>query len=126
MAKVMVKWGTLKWSVDPKKIKSPTSMSYSLSWDSDKGKKDNSSFSLEYPVIKGYSPDPQKERELIAKKIGEKHRLYIGAKRLSSYPWRLTKADISDISITETGITYLQNISLSFEEVRNKKESKKK
>lgn len=46
MAKVMVKWGTLKWSVDPKKIKSPTSMSYSLSWDSDKGKKTTVLFRL--------------------------------------------------------------------------------
>ncbi len=113
---VMCKWGSKKWKVNKKLVKPMDSLSYDMSYDKDKKKKDKRTISFSYTVYLETGVKVRKEITSWYKKIGKKNGLYIGAKRFGPKKMRLDSVKASDIKVMENGKIHYATIQLSFAE----------
>lgn len=116
MATVMAKWGSKKWTVSTKKLNPVDNISYGMSYDKEKKKKEKRSITIPYTVYKEFGVDVKKEIDAWYKVLGKSNGLYLGKKRFGPKKLKLISVNVSSIKITETGIVRSAEFSLNFEE----------
>lgn len=113
---IMCKWGKKKWKVSKKKVKPIGTLTYDMSYDKEKKKKDKRTITLEYKVYLETGVKVKKEITSWYKKLGKKNGLYVGAKRFGPKKMRLDAVNASDIQTLENGKIHYATIKLSFTE----------
>jgi len=113
---VMCKWGSKKWRVNKSQVKPIDGLSYDMSYDKEKKKKDKRTISFSYTVYLETGIKVRKEITSWYKKVGKKNGLYIGAKRFGPKKMRLDKVSASNIKVEPKGKVHYATISLSFTE----------
>lgn len=109
------KWGPKGFVVSPTKIVPFDDFSASYSYDAEKGA-DPVKVALSTTYIKAAGVDPRAQVEEWTSQIGKKYPLYIEGKRFGPLLLVLTKVDVSDLLVSNSGAFLRVTVTIALEE----------
>ncbi len=116
MASTMAKWGNKKWKITTSKLNPVDEVSYSMSFNSEEGKKEKRTVKVPYTVYKEFGVNVQQEIDDWYMFLGKSNPLYFGKKRFGPKKLKLTAVDVSEVKVSDTGVVRSASFSLSLTE----------